>query len=100
MKKPNPNSMIFGVAWFNPEQYQALLKVAADKDKLETTHSEWLVHANKALRQLRSQGMKVEPVEIDIDELVAWCQERGIPLDSSARSQYAAEKIQEKYAKN
>jgi hypothetical protein len=41
--------------------------------------------------------MQVEPVEVDVKELVAWCQEQGIPLNSSARPRYAAEKIREKY---
>jgi hypothetical protein len=93
----NQNQMIFGVAWFKPEQWQALKKASADRDEMEETHSEWLINANHALRELRAQGVQVEPVEIDVEELVAWCQKQGVPLNSSARSRYAAEKIREKY---
>jgi len=93
----NQNQMIFGVAWFKPEQWQALRNASVDRKKMEETHSEWLLNANRALKELRAQGMTVEPVEIDVKELVAWCQEQGLPLNSSARSRYAAEKIREKY---
>jgi hypothetical protein len=95
MKKQN--QMIFGAAWFKPEQWRALKKASADREKMEETHSEWLLNANRALKELRAQGMRVEPVEIDVKELVAWCQKQGIPLNSAARSRYAAEKIREKY---
>jgi hypothetical protein len=89
----NQNQMIFGAAWFKPEQWKALKYAAVDGDELEDTHPEWLLHLNRALRESRAKGMKVEPVEVDVKELVAWCQEQGIPLNSSARSRYAAEKI-------
>jgi hypothetical protein len=93
----NQNQLIFGVAWFKPEQWQALKKASADREEMEDTHSEWLINANRPLRELRAHDMTVEPVEIDIKKLVRWCQEQGIPLDFSARSRYAAEKIREKY---
>ncbi|MDZ7291407.1 MAG: hypothetical protein ONB44_09345 [candidate division KSB1 bacterium] len=57
-------------------------------------------NAEKALQQFGATGMQVEPVEVDVDELVAWCKEQGIPMDSAARSRYAAEKIREKYGTN
>ena len=93
----NQNQMIFGVAWFKPEQWKALKYVSVDGDDLEETHSKWLLNANRALQELRARGVQVEPVEIEVKELVAWCKEQGIPLNSSARSRYAAEKIREKY---
>jgi hypothetical protein len=77
----NQNQMIFGVAWFKPEQWKALKYVSVDGDELEDTHSEWLLNANRALKELRAKGMKVEPVEVDVEELVKWCQEQGIPLN-------------------
>jgi hypothetical protein len=46
---------------------------------------------------LRAKGRKAEPVEVDVKELVRWCQEQGIPLNALARSRYVAEKIREKY---
>jgi hypothetical protein len=91
------DQFIFGVAWFRPEQWQALKNASVDRKEMEKTHSEWLINANHALRELRAQGVQVEPVEIEVKELVAWCKEQGIPLNSSARSRYAAEKIREKY---
>ncbi len=67
----NQNQMIFGVAWFKPEQWKALKYASVDGDELEETHSEWLLHANRALRELRAKGMTVEPVEVDVKKLVA-----------------------------
>lgn len=62
---------------------------------MEETHSEWLLHAHRTLKELRSQGMNVESITIDIEELVAWYQEQGLLLNSAVRSRYAAEKIRE-----
>ena len=39
----------------------------------------------------------VERIEVDLDELVAWCRENSLTLDASARANFAAEKLRSSY---
>jgi hypothetical protein len=64
--------------------------VAADVGDLDDTYEAWYKNAKAALKNLRRQGMRIEPVESDIDGLLAWCQAEGRTADASARSTYAA----------
>ena len=39
----------------------------------------------------------VERIEVDLDELLAWCRDNGLTLDASARANFAAEKLRKRY---
>ncbi|MDH3603935.1 MAG: helix-turn-helix domain-containing protein [Candidatus Tectomicrobia bacterium] len=41
--------------------------------------------------------MRIEPVEVDIDGLLAWCRAEGRPADATARSTYAAHLLQQRH---
>jgi hypothetical protein len=84
-----------GVAWYEPDQWQQLLAVSVDRDKLEETYAEWVQDAEKVIKELRRQGVQVVKVRVKIDELVAWCQRQNISVNGEARSQYAAYKLQQ-----
>ena len=84
-----------GIAWYEPDQWQQLLAVSVDRDKLEETYDEWVQDAERVIRELRRQGVQVVKVRVKIDELVAWCQSQNISVNGEARSQYAAYKLQQ-----
>ncbi len=48
------------------------------------------------LADFRARGMLVQPVLVDIDELALWCRERHQAMDGKARSEFVAEKVQER----
>jgi hypothetical protein len=83
--------MILGVAWFRDEQWPLLRSLAADPEKLEQTHAEWVVIAEEKIRELVKMGITVRKAHVDVNELHAWCLARKRPLDSSARATYAME---------
>ncbi len=83
-----------GVAWYKPDQWQELLAVSVDKDKLEATYDEWVEEAERVINELRRQGLHIVKVDVNIEELVAWCQSQNIPVNGEARSMYAAHKLQ------
>ena len=85
--------MIVGIAWFRAEQYEMLRALAADSDKMANTYEEWLANITKTMDHLRQNGMVVRRVDVEVTALVAWCEQRGIPLDGKARSIYAAEHV-------
>jgi hypothetical protein len=40
-------------------------------------------------------GARVEKVDVDSEQLILWCNERGLENDGKARTQYAAERLSE-----
>jgi hypothetical protein len=93
--KPS-GQMQLGIAWFRSEQWSRLLEVSDDRDKLEGTFAEWECLAEEKLRSLRAQGLNVEKVIIDVEELLAWCKSRDLPVNGSARSSYVADLLRKR----
>ena len=86
-------AVVLGFAWYRPEQWSLLRALAADSDKLEQTHAEWLTAATKAMADLQKSGALVQKIDVDVQELARWCQNRGLVLDGSARATFATEKM-------
>ncbi len=95
MHKPqHKEKVVTGVAWYRPEQWKLLREVSADVEDLEETHSEWMAAANKALRILREEGASFVKVDVDVEELLNWCREKGVKIDGAARSEFVLYKLQ------
>lgn len=89
---------IAGIAWYRREQWSLLREEAADPDLLESTHEEWLRVARTAVLDLARRGIRVERVEIDVQELLAWCRSSKRPLDGKARAEFTAEQLRQRRA--
>jgi hypothetical protein len=85
--------MASGVAWYDREQWQRLREVAADPEVLEESYDQWVVMAEKAIRDLEAMGMIIERVPINTNDLIAWCNEQDRPIDGSARAEFAARQL-------
>jgi hypothetical protein len=85
--------VVIGFAWYRREQWPLLCSLAPDHDELEETYDQWLAVANKAFEDLRCQGVRAEKVDIDVQELSAWCKKHGRPLDADARAAFASQKM-------
>ncbi|HSB71838.1 MAG TPA: hypothetical protein VLT62_21120 [Candidatus Methylomirabilis sp.] len=81
---------IVGVCWYRQEQYERFLASADDRNALEDTWADWQVTAERVLRQYRARGLNIRKVEIDLDDLLAYCRAEGRPNDGAARSSYVA----------
>ena len=82
--------VVAGIAWFRANQWQLLRSLATDAEDLEETHEEWVKIAEKTIEDLARQGVLAQKVDVDVNELQAWCSAQNRPLDSSARAEYAA----------
>lgn len=82
--------VVAGIAWFRANQWQLLRSLATDAEDLEETHEEWVKIAEKTIEDLARQGVLTPKVDVDVNELQAWCSAQNRPLDSSARAAYAA----------
>ena len=84
---------VVAIVWYRPEQWRRVRDIATDADELEASYAEWLQVAAEKLKQLRSSGLRVEKVDVDSEELILWCNERGLENNGQARAQYAAERL-------
>ncbi len=87
------NQTVLGIAWFRPEQWQRLRDVSDDVDHLEATHADWLLQATRMLKKLQRNGIAVRKVDIDVEDLVAWCNAAGRHVDGPARADYTAKQV-------
>ncbi len=93
-EEAQPARIVTGCAWYRPDQWERLLEISVDRDRLGDSYAAWVENAEEALRNLREpsqEGMTFEKVEVDVEELLAWCQARGVEVDAQARAEYAAE---------
>jgi len=95
-KKKESVKINLAVAWYKPEQWEMLCEISEDSDQLEETYGEWLAHAEKTLKNIIAQGVFPEKILLDVEELQAWCKERGLPINGESRSHYAAWLLQER----
>jgi hypothetical protein len=94
-KRVDKNKMprAVAVAWYKPEQWERLKKISRDCDELENTFTEWIEFAEEKVIQLEAMGLKLEKVEVDVDEMLAWCNKRSLPVDGESRSMFASYKL-------
>ena len=83
------NALAIGLGWYSREQWDALTKIVPDRSELDDTHEEWEAQATDALHMLAAQGAQPVKVQVDAQELVAWCQSKGRPADGEARQSQA-----------
>ncbi len=57
--------MIIAVVWYRPEQWQRVRDIATDADELEASYAQWVQVAEEKLKQLRSNRLRVEKVDVD-----------------------------------
>ncbi len=87
---PTEGKAVVGVCWYRQDQYERFLASADDRDTLEDTWADWQITADRVLRQYRARGLNIRKVEIDLDDLLAYCRIEGRPNDAAARSSYVA----------
>jgi hypothetical protein len=94
MRGKSDTSIAF--CWYEPDNWLKVKKSAADADKQDDTYGEWKANANRAIREIRAEGLNVTKIAIKAEEFLAWCHENEIPNDGDARSRFAVMKLQER----
>lgn len=93
MKSGRTVEPTLGLAWYRAEQWPRLLEVSSDREELEETHDEWMSGAKKTLRNFLIEGVNAIKVDVDVDDLIRGCKERGFEIDGSSRATYVAQKV-------
>lgn len=85
--------MITGIAYYKKEDYNRFLSIIADRESMHDSWEEWYQAFLKTRNDLISQGIRIKTVEVDLDELIAYCARKEIKNDGKARSQFALDKV-------
>lgn len=85
-----------GVAWYRRDQWSLLKSASADAEDLEETYDEWLEYAQRHFKDIWDAGIDLHKVDVDVEDLIAWCQEHNRPLDAAARAEYVTKKFSKK----
>jgi hypothetical protein len=93
-KSPNQSRIITGVAWYRPEQWQRLREVSEDVDNLEETYDAWLQTAERTTRDIPTD---VEKIDVDVEEVLAWCKVMGLPMNAASRARFVSERVRQKH---
>lgn len=89
--------MVTGVAWYRSSQWQRLREVVEDVENLDESYEAWLQTAERMIREGIPSNLSIEKVDVDVEDLLAWCNVRGLAVNAKARSQYVAERLRHKY---
>ena len=84
-----------GIAWYKPEQWELLRAESVDSENLEDTYEEWLEFIEQQMQEARKAGIIISKVEVDVEEIIAWCRIRQRPMDTDARSEFVTQKMNE-----
>ena len=85
-----PNIRGVAVPWFTAETFPRLREISANADDLPDTYAEFLTLAEPRFARHASNGVPMQRVYIDPDELAEWCKANGRPVDAYARAGFAA----------
>ena len=94
-KADDTASSHIGVAWYRREQWDRLLEISSDRDELEDTYDEWVAMAEKRVKELGQHGYMLRKVDVDVEELVSWCNSLNRPVDGTARTEFVILKLRE-----
>ncbi len=81
-------TLIMGVSWYRPEQWERLREISADKATFDTTYEASLVEWEKKIQQLEAQGIRPIKVEVDVEALLTWCTTQGLAITPETRTKF------------
>jgi len=82
------NENVVSMAWYSPEAW-AQLK-AIPEAGVEMSYPGFARNFETLSRQFAAQGIKVEKVSVDVDQMIAWCHRNGYAIDTTGRSIYGS----------
>lgn len=90
VQQPSLQAMVY----YKEEDWDTLMNLFTDAEKLPKTYHDWYQRAEKIKGEIEKSGDVVFKVFIDPQTFPKWCAEKGLPMDSEARSQLAIEVAQ------
>lgn len=90
-------TVVVGVAWFDRKQWKRLTEAVEDRKELDDTYEQWQKSALEAVRMIEGQAQLAEMVHVEVESLVSWCTENGLPVNSKSRADYVTQLMQRRH---
>lgn len=84
---------VIGLATYRYNDWKRLLNISEDKEVLEDSWDEWNDNLHRYEEELRNKNIKFKEVLIDLDELIDFCEDEQININSESRSYFVADKL-------
>lgn len=79
---------VLGIGFYRREQWPLLIETAVDSHLLEKTYDDWMAVLDSSIEKIRASGLEPELVDIDVEELLAFCEAEGLPNNAATRSRF------------
>jgi hypothetical protein len=77
------------LCWYQPDQWDKVVALREDKSVMAASYDLWLAGAEKFKERSAHKGIRVIPVDINADELAAWCASQGLNINGEACNRFA-----------
>jgi len=91
--------IVYGLCWYQEDQWTRLLEISEDSGELEETYEEWKRNAHKTIQEIQATGTKIKKIKINLEHLLAWCNEKRLPVNGASRAEYVSYVLQQKSRK-
>jgi len=96
MKKHRDNkTLVMGVTWYRPEQWELLKEVVEDKENFNKAYEKSRLESEMKIKRLEAQGIYPVEVEVDVEEMIAWCSSQGLSVNPENRTKFMMTKLKE-----
>ena len=87
-RKNKNTHQVVGIPWYTEKDWQKMLALAEDKDKLHTSYAAWLANTDKSIVFLTNKGTLFERIDIDPIQYACWCERKSLKKDRHSRTAY------------
>jgi hypothetical protein len=84
-----PGAFLTAIATYRQDQWEMLLAAAADRDTMDETWEKWNEGIKELIVALEAKSIPYVRVPLEVEEIVQFCAQEGIPNDAKARSNLA-----------
>lgn len=89
--------MNIGIGTYTKEDYPEIKRISKDRDNLDETWEAWKKNKDKAKKNFQRSGLNIVDIHVKPQELLLFCQRRGLIVDGSSRSQFVQYKVAEMF---
>jgi len=91
---------VVGLAWYDRKQWRLLTEAAQDRKEFAATYEQWERGARAALQLIEARGQTPEKVHVEVESLVSWCKERGLPVNAESCAEYVSHLIRRRHGRD
>ena len=84
-------------AWYQRATWEQLKMVVDDPEQMDESYEAWFKGSVEAFREFRMGGYLVEKIYLTLDEIEAYCLEKGLDNINETRADLATAKLYRKY---